>query len=184
MIMKLAIIIFSLFFSFSDAFCQGGNLQFNRVLNFTSGANYIVPQGKVLKIESLSVNVMTTIRVYKVGCDTFGYTGNNCYYSIGQSYETPVQIGSIKLHSGQSSFLNINSNGNLIYSLGSWGTAGCNNCPNPLDYTLNLVGHAIPMPIWLSEGEPVKIINYQSALPGLSPYSGIHISAIEFNVVP
>ena len=32
---------------------QGGNLQFNRVLNFTSGANYTVPQGKVLKIENV-----------------------------------------------------------------------------------------------------------------------------------
>ena len=162
---------------------QGGNLQFNRVLNFTSGANYTVPQGKVLKIESLSTSILTTFRIGKVGCDTFNL-GGPCFYSLGYGYEAPLQIGSLKLHSAQSTFVNINSNGHLGYSLGSQYTNGCNNCPNHLDYVLSISSHSFTMPIWLSEGELVKIINYQSALPALSPYSGIHISAIEFNVVP
>ena len=183
MIMKLLVIIFSSLLSFSEAFCQGGNLQFNRVLNFTSGANYTVPQGKVLKIESLITSVSTTFRVNKVGCDTFNLPGH-CYYSLGYGYEAPVQIGSLKLNSNQGSFLNFNPDGHLIYSLGSISTAGCNNCPNHLDYVFQILSHNITMPIWLAENEIIKIINYQSSLPGLSPYSGIHISAIEFNIVP
>ena len=184
MIMKLLVIIFSLLFSFSEAFCQGGNLQFNRVLNFTSGANYTVPQGKVLKIESLNTSIVATFRIGKVGCDTFSSFPGLCYYSLGYGYEAPVQVGSLKLNSVQGTFVNINSNGHLIYSINSQSTNSCNSCPNHVDYTLSLSSQPITMPIWLSEGEPVKIINYQSALPGLSPYSGIHISAIEFNVVP
>jgi|1048.fasta_scaffold05882_3 hypothetical protein len=182
MIMKLPIIIFSLLFSFSEAFCQGGNLQFNRVLNFTSGANYTVPQGKVLKIESLTTNILATFRIWKVGCDTFSYPGL-CYYSLGYSYEAPVQIGPLKLNSSQSTFGNVNSNGHLVYNIGSV-TNNCINCPNYIDYVLSLLGHNITMPIWLSEGELVKIINYQSALSGTSTHYGIHISAIEFNIVP
>ena len=182
MIMKLPVIIFSLLFSFSEAFCQGGNLQFNRVLNFTSGANYTVPQGKVLKIESLNTNILATFRLAKVGCDTFSYAGL-CYYSLGYGFEAPVQIGPLKLNSSQSTFGNINSNGHLIYNIG-YITNDCINCPNHVDYVLSIFGNNITMPIWLSEGELVKIINYQSALSALSAYSGIHISAIEFNIVP
>ena len=177
------LIIFLLILQFPlGVLAQGGNLQFNRVLNFTSGANYTVPQGKALKIESLNTSILATFRIGKVGCDTFSYPGL-CYYSLGYGYEAPVQIGSIKLNSGQSAFSNINTNGHLVYNIGQL-TYGCTTCPNHVDYVLSIPSHNITMPIWLSEGELVKIINYQSALPGLSPYSGIHISAIEFNVVP
>jgi hypothetical protein len=182
MIMKLPVIIFSLLFSFSEAFCQGGNLQFNRALNFTSGANYTVPQGKVLKIESLNTNILATFRIWKVGCDTFSYPGL-CYYSLGYGYEAPVQIGPLKLNSSQSAFGDVNSNGHLVYNIGQ-NTIGCTTCPNYVDYVLYIPSNGITMPIWLSEGELVKIINYQSALSALSTYSGIHISAIEFNIVP
>lgn len=183
MIMKLLVIVFSLLLSFSEAFCQGGNLQFNRVLNFTSGANYTVPQGKVLKIESLNIHVETILRANLIGCDTFS-TPRLCYYSTGNVSHTPVQIGALKLNSNQGTFENVNANGQLILSTGTQQNSGCNSCSWNYDFVLSLNGHNVTMPIWLSESEVVKIINYQSLLPALSRYSGIHISAIEFNVVP
>ncbi len=56
--------LLAVFLTTEIAFAQGGNLQFNQVLNITPGMSYTVPTGKVFKLESItggnSASVTTT----------------------------------------------------------------------------------------------------------------------------
>lgn len=59
-------IIFIINLLLSTYLLSQGNLQFNRVVTFTPGSNYRVPTSKVLKIESVNMNV-TTLCIPKTG---------------------------------------------------------------------------------------------------------------------
>ena len=194
MIMKLLVIIFSLLFSFSEAFCQGGNLQFNRVLNFTSGANYTVPQGKVLKIESTKFNLILYATVNYIGCDTAmsfdpSYNMNRithyCKYSTTNNAHS-VQIGPIKIGGFEQGGL---FNGFPYVSLTLFNSYDCSICP-PTYNSSYRIGNSdeLNCPLWLSEGEVVSIFPYLQLLPQFSSHqsalNGIYISAVEFNIVP
>ena len=194
MIMKLAIIIFSLFFSFSDAFCQGGNLQFNRVLNFTSGANYTVPQGKVLKIESTKFNLILNATLNYIGCDTTmsldpSFNMNRithfCKYSTTNNAHS-VQIGPIKIGGFEQGGL---FNGFPYVSHTLLNSYDCSVCPTTRNYPYKIgTSDELNSPLWLSEGEVVSIFPYLQLLPQQSSTqsatNGIYISAVEFNIVP
>ena len=192
MIMKLAIIIFSLFFSFTDAFCQGGNLQFNRVLNFTSGANYTVPQGKVLKIESTKFNLSLVATLNYIGCDTtMSYDlfqamrfNHYCKYSSTNNAHS-VQIGPIKIGGFEQAGL---YNG-YPYQLFTMYNYDCSVCPTTRNYPYRIgTSDELNSPLWLSEGEVVSVFPYLQFLPQFNSHqsalNGIYISAIEFNIVP
>ena len=52
----MKILILSFFLVLCSVLYSQGNLQFNQVLTFEPGESYTVPTGKVLKIESVSMN--------------------------------------------------------------------------------------------------------------------------------
>ena len=192
MIMKLLVIIFSSLLSFSEAFCQGGNLQFNRVLNFTSGANYTVPQGKVLKIESTKFNLSLVATLNYIGCDTtVSYDlfqamrfNHYCKYSSTNNAHS-VQIGPIKIGGFEQAGL---YNG-YPYQLFTMYNYDCSVCPATTSAMYRIgTSDELNCPLWLSEGEVVSIFPYLQLLGpynyGVTGVFGIYISAIEFNVVP
>ena len=161
---------------------QGGNLQFNRVLNFTSGANYTVPQGKVLKIENVLFDGYTTININYSHCDSVFNNGSYdvmCKYALPNNYSAPVEIGNFKL-TGQGG--NFDQGYHTTYFGSNYWR--CNSCPPSV--SLNFWFQAsdnITCPIWLGEGEAVKILPSTIVYPS-SGRKGFHISAIEFNIVP
>jgi len=173
---------------------QGGNLQFNRVLNFTSGANYTVPQGKVLKIESTKFNLSLSATLNYIGCDTtmsfdpnFNWNRINhfCKYSTTNNAHS-VQIGPIKIGGFEQGGL---FNGYPYVSITQFNSYDCSICP-PTYNTFYRIGSSdeLNCPLWLSEGEVVFILPYlqffQQFSSTQSATNGIFISAVEFNVVP
>ena len=162
---------------------QGGNLQFNRVLNFTSGANYTVPQGKVLKIENVLFDGSASINLNYSFCDSIFQSGTYltyCRYAFPNNYSAPIEIGTLKLtgiggNFDQGYHTTVNSN----YSFFT-----CNYCaPNELLNVSFQASDNITCPIWLGEGEVLKILPSTIVYPS-SGRRGFHISAIEFNIVP
>ena len=178
--MKKTISSIIFFFFVSNCYSQGGNLQFNRVLNFTSGANYVVPPNKVLKIESvnLSFQGMTTLNYLR--CDTVLH-GNGyqpyCLYSYPNNGAAFLQLGTIKLYPYDL------INGYPYYFIGG-GSNNCNACPPTTDFYVQTQNTIISVPHWLAEGESVVIFSYLSSISYNQGNFGIHISAIEFNIVP
>jgi hypothetical protein len=163
---------------------QGGNLQFNRVLNFTSGANYTVPQGKVLKIENVLFDGSLSVNLNYSFCDTIYENGRYytyCRYILANNYSAPLEIGSLKLLGS--------SGGNFDQGyhteiLSNYTNYLCNFCASNVSLSF-LFQHNdnITCPIWLGEGEVVKILPSTIVYPS-SGRRGFHISAIEFNIVP
>jgi hypothetical protein len=138
------------------SFAQG-NLQFNQVLNLSNGNNYVVPSGKVLKIESINYNSPKVERNFSscsIACPGCGASsGVGCFY-FGVDY----------LKIADNTFT---SNGGGI-SIGSGGS--CSVCPPTMIVDLTIP--AFNLPIWVGEGKVVSILA-----------SGVFISAIEFNVI-
>jgi hypothetical protein len=140
-----------------------GNLQFNQVINLTAGNNYIVPQGKVLKIESISMSSGSI-------CIPRTSTGQGwCLTSQGNVLYTFGIYNSI-------SFMQI---GDLVFNSGGATGQVTGNCPpnpNPDCWTIPIsdLSPIFKTPIWLREGKSIQI--YQGDVP-------ILISAIEFNVI-
>ncbi len=156
--MKLKLMSLSLF-SFVVFFAGAqGNLQFNRVLNMSNGTNYTVPEGKVLKIESINYNSPSIVSNYVscyVNCPGCGASsGVTCAYE-GVNY---LVIGSNVFGGG----------GGSLY-VGSGGA--CSVCPPTKSD--NLPSTVFTYPIWLGQGQIVNVLA-----------SGIFVSAIEFNIVP
>ena len=159
---------------------QGGNLQFNRVLNFTSGANYTVPQGKVLKIESYKSDVSFQANYVYYGCDTSSNLGPStiCKYVLNNGNTHPIKIGNFVI-AGSGNFNSFD--GHHYINVNS--ASNCGSCPVSTT-VVHLISniHEIPCPFWLPAGEVITIFPYNiyQHNTGL----GIHISAIEFNIVP
>ena len=163
---------------------QGGNLQFNRVLNFTSGANYTVPQGKVLKIENVLFDGHTSVNLNYSFCDTiyeYGQYNTYCRYTFSNNYSAPVEIGSLKLlGSGSGNFYQ----GYHTTFFSNYTNYVCNFCASNVSLSFHFQpSDNITCPIWLGEGEVVKILPSTIVYPS-SGRRGFHISAIEFNIVP
>jgi len=135
-----------------------GNLQFNRVVNFSNGSNYTVPNNKVIKIESINQNNAVISSAYNgnctIMCPSCGTSsGVTCYYN-GLEY---LKIGSISYAVGGGS-LYIGSGGN------------CNVCPATKNDATTLP--LLNCPIWIGAGETIKI-----------SLSGVVISCLEFNLI-
>jgi hypothetical protein len=135
-----------------------GNLQFNQVLNMSNGTNYSVPEGKVLKIESINFNSPSITSDF-VSCGLTSpamgvNSGVNCSYQ-GINY---LVIGSNVFTGG---------GGDIYINYGG----ACSVCP-PVKI-VNLSATQFNYPIWLSNGQIVSV-----SAPG------IFVSAIEFNIVP
>ena len=152
-ILILSFFLFPSFFSFSQ-----GNLQFNQVLNLENGVNYIVPVGKVLRIESinyLNPSIIVNYSNCEVNCPGCGSSsGVTCSYS---------SINYLRI-------------GNAILSLTPltvYITSGgaCSVCPST--QTLSVTPSNFTLPIWLNAGKQVDVLA-----------SGIYITAVEFNIVP
>lgn len=141
-----------------------GNLQFNQVINLTSGENYTVPFGKVLKIESISMS-----------------SGTICIprTSSGQGWCLTPQ-GSVIYTYGNYNSVNYMQIGDLVFNSGSAtgqiNGGSCTGNANPDCWTIGTpdLSSVIKTPIWLKEGKSVFV--YQGNIP-------ILISAIEFNIV-
>ncbi len=121
--------ILSLCFLFFVPYSKAqGNLQFNQVLVLSSGANYTVPAGKVLKIESILHDGTATI--------PFSVCTGTCVYSGSVCSIDGIQI---KLTSSTS-------------------TASCLTCPATNFTTGNFIAlNNYVFPIWLSAGKVVTI---------------------------
>jgi len=178
--MKKTISSIIFFFFVSYCYSQGGNLQFNRVLNFTSGANYVVPPNKVLKIESVNFSLQSHTTLNYLRCDTVlhsnGYQAY-CLYSYPNSGAAFLQLGTIKLYPQDL------INGYPYIFIGG-GSNNCSNCPSTYSIFTNSNLFTISCPYWLAEGESVVIFSDLSSISYNQGNFGIHISAIEFNIVP
>ena len=154
------------FFSFFLIFFFGntqGNLQFNKVLTLGPGDIYTVPQGKVLKIESINFSSNTVCIPKSSEVTKSCYLGNrwgDVYYG--------VYTGINYLSIANQNFSTPNFNGN---SIGSICDAVYNEDCQPYDFG----SLKFNLPIWLDSGKSVQIH---------SGVTSILISAIEFNVVP
>jgi hypothetical protein len=158
--MKTIYTTFLITLSFS-AMSQG-NLQFNRVWNFSQGSSYNVPIGKVLKIESINFNdAKTSLSLQSCGLSYNG-TGINCIYSVASPVFTI----------NQNSFYPSSENGSIFYGGQNIGYyTNCSQCPPNRIVGFSSAGLSFSLPIWLGEGEIISING-----------SGIFISALEFNV--
>ena len=124
----MKILILSFFLVLCSLLYSQGNLQFNQVLVLTSGANYTVPSGKVLKIESILHDGTATI--------PFSACTGSCVYNGSVCSVDGIQI---KLTS-------------------STGTASCLTCPATNFTTDNFIAISnYVFPIWLSAGKIVTI---------------------------
>jgi hypothetical protein len=154
----MKILILSFFLVLCSVLYSQGNLQFNQVLTFEPGESYTVPTGKVLKIESVSMNgnavTVPMTSQQNLGCYA-QYVGN---YTISAGVYAPVQYLTI---------------GNVIFSTPFvYGT--CSN-PTPATALATITTPVINCPLWLEAGKTVTI------------FSGTFqmiISAVEFNIIP
>ncbi len=148
---------FVLITAITDSIKAQGNLQFNRVVTFKPGDNYIIPTGKCLKIESVNFGSNVVIvpktgvgQCYSCGPNpfNFGVYGPMIYLTLGDS------------NFSTSAFDGNNSNCCLSYNTSTRATT----------FTLS-----ISCPIWLEAGKNV-IVN--------SGVSNLIVSAIEYNIIP
>jgi hypothetical protein len=180
---KLSLTISFILISISCAFAQG-NLQFNQVLNFTSGAQYVVPSNKALKIESINVSYSNNLYLNYFGCDTVIENNNNyvtyCKYVYPNSSPAFLQIGSIKFYPTTDFY-----HGYPYYRLSSYSYfLDCSACPPTRLFPANFPNLSLSCPVWLGQGDSVVIAPYLPQFNYGESNFGIHISAIEFNIVP
>ncbi len=145
-------ILLGIFLSSEIANAQGGNLQFNQVVNITPGVSYTVPAGKVFKLESITFSSAIFSTSYKdyvaggVGCIFCRYNTQN-YLTIDG--------------------LQFSATGADIY----W-CAGYTNCPSLSPGGIASTP-AISLPIWLKDGKNINL-SLNAA--------GILLTGIEFNI--
>jgi hypothetical protein len=152
-LIRLIIIgIFSNFLASDYLFAQGGNLQFNQVININPGENYTVPQNKVFKIESISTGT---------GSGTITTTFSTTTPIIGS-------VGCVNCFFSTLSFLTID---NVQLTCGVAGYQSCSGCAATNTGPLTLQN--IALPIWLKSGKAISISNI---------VSGILVTGIEFNI--
>ena len=170
------------FFFVSNCYSQGGNLQFNRVLNFTSGANYVVPPNKVLKIESINLSLNGFITLNYLRCDSIFEPGpwyrTYCLYSFPNNVAAFLQLGTIKIYPSDL------FNGYPYHLFSNADSFNCSWCAPTKGFPINVQSTTISVPHWLAEGDSVVIHSYLSQISIFPTNFGIHISAIEFNIVP
>lgn len=156
-------IVYLITFIFSSIGFSQGNLQFNQVLTFESGDNYLVPTGKVLKIESINIT-STSICIPRSST-----VSRNCVMDGGNSSGA---IGGI--YNG----INYLTIGNFNFNTPSFSGNGgyyCSGWQNPECWQYNFTSLNFNTPIWLESGKKVSIN---------SSFTSILISAIEFNIIP
>ncbi len=155
-------ILLAIFLSSEIAFAQGGNLQFNQVINhnltgtvnmnFADGAIYpvvqtltfTIPAGKVWKVESASVNLKPESVL-------------NSYFSYNVYDQTILMLNKIELAKEQSGY-------------------GSNKSPTNIKY-----------PFWIPSGSySLKLTGeYSNIYPNPYTYRAYgFLSAIEYNIVP
>ena len=137
-----------------------GNLQFNQVLTFTSGSNYTVPSGKVLKITSINFgnSIVCVPKSSTVTKNCGSYSSDyGIYNSISYLTIDNINFTTPTFHGGPSS----------SYSCHGIVNTPCNN--------YDFGEKTFLFPIWLQAG---KIVAVNSGV------SQILITAIEFNVIP
>jgi hypothetical protein len=170
---NLSIIITLLSFLLVRTFCSAqGDLQFNKVLSVTNGANLTVPANKVWKIESINfsstntlqfpVGSLNLVRCETGGCANTGCTviNRNCYYN--NKYMT---IGNMDFITPD-----------IVQGHQASATCGSISCPpsNTIPLSASPSALSLNMPIWLEAGKNISI----------NAGSGILVSAIEFNIIP
>jgi hypothetical protein len=154
------LLIISLFL-IPNSFAQG-NLQFNRVITIISGQNYTVPEGKVLKIESINMS-NSTVCVPRSSQATMNcQSQSGTWYSVTYGIYNAITYMTI----ANMNFTTPSYNGN---------TNGCNGIVNTSCWNWNFGALSFNTPIWLEDGKQVNVH---------SGVSSIIISAIEFNVIP
>lgn len=153
--MKTMIPLVMLLLSYAaNSFAQG-DLQFNQVINITPGQTYTVPEGKVLKVESIPFN-NAIITANFAGLISSGG-------SLACTYSSSVflTIGNVQI-TGTAPNTGIFAGGQC--------DSGC-QCTRTAPATIP----ALDFPIWLNAG---KVISVGSNV------SGVFVSGIEFNVIP
>ena len=159
--MKKLVILFFLLVSFLGN--TQGNLQFNKVLTIGPGESYTVPQGKVLKIESINISstYVCIPKTSEVSKNCGYYNGGNVTYGIynGINYLSIAnQIFSTPNFSGEN--LNANQCGAVF-----------NDSCKPYDFG----SLKFNCPIWLDAGKTIQVH---------AGVTSLLISSIEFNIIP
>jgi hypothetical protein len=129
--MKKALLILSLLALAIGAKAQG-NLQFNQVMNLTSGNTYTVPTGKCLKIESILMNGAFV---------TSNFSGGGCAI-CSYAAVTYMQIG------------------NIAFTVTPPNQAAPGGCPGgicPATNSASLTLPSIIFPIWLKSGQIINL---------------------------
>ena len=157
------VLLFFVFVCISIFSKTQGNLQFNQVLTFESGDNYLVPTGKVLKIESINI---TSTNICIPRSSTVSGT---C--TMGSGASSPV-IGGIYNGINYLTIGNFNFNTPSFSGSGGW---TCGGWQNPECWSYDFTSLNFKTPIWLESGKKVSIH---------SSFISILISAIEFNIIP
>lgn len=133
-------ILLAIFLSSEIAIAQGGNLQFNQVININPGMSYTVPAGKVFKVESVSaIQVVMTNQLvnapYYAPCYQCDYGSELVYLSID----------------------------NLNFK-GPSGTVSSCYTPCPSGRTVEINLPAINLPIWLKASKTISVNSIVSNL--------------------
>jgi hypothetical protein len=160
------VLLFFVFVCISVIAKTQGNLQFNQVLTFEPGDSYTVPNGKVLKIESVNMNSTTL-----------------CLPKTGETDNTKSWAPKTICKSGLYNGINYLSIGNQVFNSPSFdgrssGTQFSDGSCNYYNETCKIIDFGAIIfncPIWLESGKTVYIN---------SAVSSILISAIEFNIIP
>jgi hypothetical protein len=134
-------IIFFFLLAISYTAKSQGNLQFNQVINLIPGANYTVPTGKVLKIESITTSSESSICLPLSSTST-GSCG-------GYSNQSISQYSAV-------SYLSI---GNISYGVSGTSACGTSSCKS-----VPLVSPTLNLPIWLNESKTISIYTNVSQL--------------------
>ena len=156
---KLAVFSFFLVSFFGNT---QGNLQFNKVLTLGPGDTYTVPQGKVLKIESINFSI-TTLCIPKTREVTKTCYLGNRYGDVYYGVYTGVDFLTIANQKFRSPDFDGNS------------TSLCDAVYNEACKLYDFGSLKFNLPIWLDSGKNVQVH---------SGVTSILISAIEFNIVP
>lgn len=149
---------FVLITGITDSIKAQGNLQFNRVVTFKPGDNYIIPTGKCLKIESVNYGSNVVI-VPKTGV-------SQCYNCGTIPYDFGVYGPMIYLTIGNANFSTSSFNGSNPACCMSYNTPTATTSFNNL---------SVSCPIWLEAGKNVSVN---------SGVSNLIVSAIEYNIIP